>query len=74
VNDADDHWASGLLLTTAMLIGVAALGAVYHASRRRSGKLGFAVFGGEYVALVIPGAVRAERDQAADDTVAALRP
>ncbi|MGO9464117.1 MAG: hypothetical protein ACLQIB_09065 [Isosphaeraceae bacterium] len=51
LRNADDHWAVGLLLATALHMGVAALGAVYHAGRRRAGRLGFAVFGGGYFAL-----------------------
>ena len=55
LRNADDHWAGGLLLATALLIGVAALGAVYHGGRRRAGRLGFAVFGGGYFALAFLG-------------------
>ncbi len=55
LRNADDHWAGGLLLATALLIGVAALGAVYHAGRRSAGRLGFAVFGGGYFALAFLG-------------------
>jgi hypothetical protein len=55
LRNADDHWAGGLLLATALLIGVAALGAVYHSGRRRAGRLGFAVFAGGYFALVFFG-------------------
>jgi hypothetical protein len=51
LRNADDDWAGGMLLGTALLIGVAALGAVYHSGRRRAGRLGFAVFGGGYFAL-----------------------
>jgi hypothetical protein len=55
LRNADDHWAGGLLLATALFIGVAALGAVYYAGRRRAGRLGFAVFGGGYFALAFLG-------------------
>ncbi len=55
LRNADDYWAGGLLLATALVIGVAALGAVYHSDRRRAGRLGFAVFGGGYFALVFMG-------------------
>ena len=54
LRNADDHWAGGLLLATAVLLGVAAFGAVHHAGRRRAGRLGFAVFGGKYFALLAP--------------------
>jgi hypothetical protein len=43
------------MLATSLLIGAAALGAVYHAGRRRAGRLGFAVFGGGYFALAFLG-------------------
>jgi len=55
LRNADDYWAGGLLLATALLTGVAALGAVYHSGRRRAGRLGFAVFGGGYFALAFLG-------------------
>jgi hypothetical protein len=55
LRNADDLWAGGLLLATALLIGVAAIGAFYHTGRRRAGRLGFAVFGGGYFALVFLG-------------------
>jgi hypothetical protein len=55
LRNADDQWAGALLLTTALLIGAAALGAVYHSGRRRAARLGFAVFGGGYFALAFLG-------------------
>jgi hypothetical protein len=55
LRNADDYWAGGLLLATALLIGVAALGAVYQSGRRRAGRLGFAVFTGGYFALAFLG-------------------
>src|SRR5215831_277854 len=55
LRNADDSWAGGLMLTTALLIGVATLGAFYHSGRRRAGRLGLAVFGGGYFALVFLG-------------------
>ncbi len=55
LRNADDYWAGGLLLATALLIGVAALGAVYNSGRWRAGRLGFVVFGGGYFALAFLG-------------------
>src|SRR5215813_13329259 len=55
LRNADDNWAGGLLLGTAVLIGVVTLGAFYHSGRRRAGRLGFAVFGGGYFALAFLG-------------------
>jgi hypothetical protein len=55
LRNADDYWAGGLLLATALLIGVVTLGAVYHSGRRRAGRLGFVVFGGGYFALAFLG-------------------
>ena len=55
LRNADDDWAGGLMLATALLIGVVTLGAVYHTGRRRAGRLGFAVFGGGYFALAFLG-------------------
>lgn len=51
LRNADDHWAGGLLLAMALLIGIATLGAIYHCGPRRAGRLGFAVFAGGYFAL-----------------------
>jgi hypothetical protein len=55
LRNADDYWAGGVLLGTAVLIGVSTLGAVYHSGHRRAGRLGFAVFGGGYFALAFLG-------------------
>jgi hypothetical protein len=55
LRNADDSWAGGLLLATALLIGLAALGAVYHPGQRRADRLGFAVFAGGYFALALLG-------------------
>jgi hypothetical protein len=55
LRNADDYWAGGLMMATAGLIGVAALGAFYHSGRRRARRLGFVVFGGGYFALVFLG-------------------
>ena len=37
LRNADDYWAGGLMLATALLIGMVTLGAVYHSGRRRAG-------------------------------------
>ena len=55
LRNADDYWAGGLLLATAMLIGVVTIGAFYHSRRRRAGRLGFTIFGGGYFALAFLG-------------------
>jgi hypothetical protein len=55
LRNADDYWAGGLLVATALLIGMAVLGAVYHSGRRRAARLGFAVFAGGYFALAFLG-------------------
>jgi hypothetical protein len=55
LRNADDYWAGGLMLATALLIGVLTLGAAYHSGRRRAGRLGFAVFAGGYFALAFLG-------------------
>jgi hypothetical protein len=55
LRNADDSCVGGLMLATAPLIGVAALGAVYHSGRRRPGRLGFTVFAGAYSALAFLG-------------------
>jgi len=55
LRNADDSWAGGLLLATALLIGVVTLGAFYHSGRRRAGRLGFVVFAGGYFALAFLG-------------------
>jgi hypothetical protein len=55
LRNADDYWAGGLMLLTALLIGVAALGAFYHSGRRRANRLGFVVFAGGYLALAFLG-------------------
>jgi hypothetical protein len=55
LRNADDYWAGGLMLLTALLIGVAALGAFYHSGRRRASRLGFVVFGGGYFTLAFLG-------------------
>jgi hypothetical protein len=55
LRNADDYWAGGLLMATAMLISAAALGAFYHSGGRRAERLGFAVFAGGYFALAFLG-------------------
>jgi hypothetical protein len=55
LRNADDYWAGGLMLATALLIGVITLGAFYSSGRQRAGRLGFVVFGGGYFALAFLG-------------------
>ena len=55
LRNADDYWAGGLMLATALLIGVVTLGAVYDSGRRRARRLGFAVFAGGYFAMAFLG-------------------
>jgi hypothetical protein len=55
LRNADDYWAGGLMLATALLIGVVTLGAVYSSGRQRAGRLGFVVFSGGYFALTLLG-------------------
>jgi hypothetical protein len=55
LRNADDYWAGGLMLFTALLVGVAAVGVFYHSGRRRANRLGFVVFGGGYFALAFLG-------------------
>jgi hypothetical protein len=55
LRNADDYWAGGLMLGTALLIGVATVGALTRPRRARAGWLGFAVFGGGYFALAFLG-------------------
>jgi hypothetical protein len=55
LRNADDYWAGGLLLATPLLIGVVALGAIYHSGRRRAARLGFVIFAGGYFALAFLG-------------------
>ncbi len=55
LRNADDYWAGGLMLGTALLIGVTTVGAFYQSGRRRASRLGFVVFAGGYFALVFCG-------------------
>jgi hypothetical protein len=55
LRNADDTWAGGLLLGTALLIGVMTLGACFRSGRGRAWRLGFAVFSGGYFALAFLG-------------------
>jgi hypothetical protein len=55
LRNADDYWAGGFLLGTALLIGVATLDAFYHSGRRRANRLGFVVFAGGYFTLAFLG-------------------
>jgi hypothetical protein len=55
LRNADDAWAGGMLLGTALLVGVLALRAFYAAGRERAWRLGFVVFAGGYFALAFLG-------------------
>jgi hypothetical protein len=55
LRNADEYWAGGSILATALVIGVAAIGAAYSSGWRRARRLGFAVFGGGYFALAFLG-------------------
>jgi hypothetical protein len=52
---ATRHWAGGLMLATALVVGVVTLGAAYSSGRQRAGRLGFVVFAGGYFALAFLG-------------------
>src|SRR5437764_1137610 len=53
LRDANAVWAGVLLLATLLLLGTAALGVIYGQGRSRAGWLGFSLFGGTYLAMVI---------------------
>jgi hypothetical protein len=55
LRSANNYWAGGLLVATVILMGTAALGAVYSAGRRRAARLGFTVFAAGYFALAFLG-------------------
>ena len=55
LRNANDDWAGGMLLGTALMIGVATIGAFYQAGAKRAARLGFASFAGGYFALVFLG-------------------
>ncbi|MFO0959845.1 MAG: hypothetical protein U0800_20820 [Isosphaeraceae bacterium] len=55
LRDANDWWASGLYLATAVSIGWATVAASCRQGRPRAGRLGFAVFAGGYFALAFLG-------------------
>jgi hypothetical protein len=55
LRNADEYWAGGLILGTALLIATAALGAFYHSGRRRASRLGFTIFAGGYFILAFLG-------------------
>lgn len=55
LRDANDHWAGGLLLATPTALGIALIGGLCGAERKRARRLGFAVLGGSYFALAFLG-------------------
>ena len=55
LRNADDYWASGMLLATPLLFGVALIGAACGEERARAQWLGFAILGGCYFVLVFLG-------------------
>jgi hypothetical protein len=55
LRSANNYWAGGLLAATVILIGTAALGAVYSAGSRRAARLGFVIFAAGYFALAFLG-------------------
>jgi hypothetical protein len=55
LRNADDNWAGGTLMATALLLGLAALGTTHDTASRRASRLGFVVFGGGYFALAFLG-------------------
>jgi hypothetical protein len=55
LRNADDDWASGMILATPALFGVALIGAVCGEERSRARRLGFAILGGGYFALAFTG-------------------
>jgi hypothetical protein len=55
LRNADDYWAGVLMLGTASLIGITALGAFYHSGHRRASRLGFTIFAGVYFTLAFLG-------------------
>lgn len=55
LRNADDYWASGMILATPTLFGVALIGALCGGERARARRLGFAILGGGYFALALMG-------------------
>jgi len=55
LRNANDVWAGGMLLATPLLLGVALIGGICGAERSRVRRLGFAILGGAYFALVFLG-------------------
>src|SRR5262245_30010590 len=58
LRNADDYWASGMILATPMLFGVVLIGALCGRERSRARRLGFAILGGGYFALAFMGLSR----------------
>ena len=55
LRNADDYWASAMILATPLLLGVALIAAVWGEERSRARRLGFAILGGGYFALAFLG-------------------
>jgi hypothetical protein len=55
LRNADHSWAGGMVLATPLLLGVALIGALCGEPRSRDRRLGFAILGGAYFALVFLG-------------------
>jgi hypothetical protein len=55
LRNADDYWAGAMILATPLLFCVAAIGALCGEERSRDRRLGFAILGGGYFALVFLG-------------------
>jgi hypothetical protein len=55
LRNADDYWATGMILATPLLFGFALIGALCGVERFRARRLGFAILGGGYFALAFLG-------------------
>ena len=55
LRNVNDVWAGGMILATPLLLGVALIGGICGAERSRARRLGFAILGGAYFALVLLG-------------------
>jgi hypothetical protein len=55
LRNADDFWAGGMIVATPLLFGVALIAALCGQERSRARRLGFAILGGGYFALVFLG-------------------
>lgn len=61
LRNADDYWASGMILATPFLLGVALIAALCGEDRSRARRLGFAILGGGYFALAFLGLSESNR-------------